>query len=462
MEVDVSGDFCPPAPTPPKRRLGLLQLLTTLKRNPLECWSEEFFREPIAKVRLPFAEALLVHEPAAIKHVLIDNAENYLKDPIQRRILSVGLADGLLSAEGEQWKVQRRTLAPLFTRRTVNSFAGRMLAAADQLTENWSAFGPQATLDVAAEMTRVTLNVLALTIFSDGLGCDFDAFRLAMNAYFGAIGRIGAFDLFGLPNFVPRPGRKHLRKTMAFFEGTIDRIIETRLQRLESTPDEDDTSDLLTLLLRALDPSTGRRMSFSEVRSNILTFLSAGHETTANTLSWSLFLLSQSPYWQAKVREEADRELNGNLADLVDRLVVTRAVVEETLRLYPPIAALSRTPERADMVGPHHVHPRSLIVIAPYVLHRHYRLWERPEMFDPARFLGMAKATIPRMAYLPFGAGPRTCIGSSFALQEAIFVLATVVQRFDMQLLPEARVWPIQKITLRPVDGLPMRLSRRR
>lgn len=451
--------FCPPAPSPPEQRLGLLKLLATLKRNPLECWSAEFFREPVAKVRLPFADALLVHDPAAIKHVLVDNAGNYRKDPIQRRILATGLADGLLSAEGERWEVQRRTLAPLFARRTVTSFTQAMLTAAEQLAAKWRAVGRGATIDFAAEMTLITLNVLALTIFSDGIGGDHDEFRNAMNAYFALIGRIGALDLIGAPQFVPRPGRARLRRTMAYFEGIIDEVIETRRRRLAARRADDGPADLLTLLLRALDPSTGRSLSLAEVRSNILTFLSAGHETTANTLAWSAFLLSQAPDWRARVREEAERELSGPVEGLADRLVVTRAVVEEALRLYPPIAALSRMAKDADRFGTLDVKPRSLIVIAPYVLHRHRSLWERPDVFDPLRFMPEARAGIPRFAYLPFGIGPRICIGASFALQEASVVLAALVRGFDMELLPEAKVWPLQRITLRPANGLPMRIT---
>jgi cytochrome P450 len=455
-----AGSFLPPAPKPPQGRLGLLQLLTTLKRNPLECWSEEFFEQPVARVKLPFADALLLHEPAAIKHVLVDNARNYRKDPIQRRILSTGLGDGLLSVEGDRWEIQRRTLAPLFARRRVAAFTTAMLTAADSLAEKWRRRSGEGPIDVAAELTLLTLNVLALTIFSDGIGGDFEEFRGAMNAYFGAIGQIDAFDLLGIPSFVPRPGRKALRRTMAYFEGVIDHIIQVRRRRLASLG-ADAPQDLLTLLLRALDPSTGRPMSIAEVRSNILTFLSAGHETTANTLSWSVFLLSQSPHWWTRVREEADLELRGDREGLLDRLVVTRAVVEEALRLYPPIAALSRMPEQADAASGVTIKPRTLIVIAPYILHRHRRLWDRPDVFDPTRFLEPAKAKIPRFAYLPFGAGPRTCIGSSFALQEAMVVLATLVHRFHMELSPEARVWPVQKITLRPAPGLPMQITPR-
>jgi cytochrome P450 len=459
LEASLKGSFRPPAPRPQPGRLGLFRLLATLKRNPLECWSEEFFEEPIASVKLPFTHTFLVHDPAAIKHVLVDNASNYRKDPIQRRILASGLADGLLSAEGTRWETQRRTLAPLFARRPVASFTPAMCDAAEHLCRRWQTFAPGEVIDVAAEMTRLTLNVLALTIFSDGIGRDYDEFRSAMSAYFDAIGRIDAFDLLHVPPFVPRPGRRSLRRTMIYFEEVIDQIIELRRRRLEASSDV--PQDLLTLLLRALDPSTGQPMSFCEVRSNILTFLSAGHETTANALSWSMFLLSQSPFWHAQVREEADRELSADRCHLLERLVVTRAVVEETLRLYPPIAALSRMSERDDVLGGHAIKPHALIVIAPYVLHRHRRLWERPDVFDPSRFLEPAKAEIPCFAYLPFGAGPRTCIGSSFALQEAAVVLATLVHRFDTSLLPRARIWPTQKITLRPAHGLPMRITPR-
>jgi cytochrome P450 len=452
--------FRPPAPAPNSSTLGLFRLLATLKRNPLECWSEEHFSEPITSVRLPIGQVLLVHEPTAIRHVLLDNPGNYRKDPLQRRVLSAGQGDGLLSAEGEQWQAQRRTLAPLFARRTVTSFAPAMQAAAQGVVERWRRIGSSSVIDVAAEMALVTLNVLALTIFSDGINGDLDEFRLAVNAYFGVIGRIGALDLFGVPDFVPRPGRARLRETLDYFDNLIDALIERRRQALARSPD-DASADLLTLLLRALDPSTQRPMNIAEVKSNILTFLSAGHETTANSLSWSLFLLSQSPEWRARVEAEVDAEMAGPAQGLAERLVVTRAVIDEAVRLYPPIAAMSRIADGPDELGGYRVKRRTLIVMAPYVLHRHRKLWDRPDMFDPARFLGDDKQQIDRFAYMPFGAGVRTCIGSTFALQEATLVLATLVKTFKMQLAPDARVWPMLQVTLRPQNGLPMLIEPR-
>jgi cytochrome P450 len=205
---------------------------------------------------------------------------------------------------------------------------------------------------------------------------------------------------------------------------------------------------------------TGRRLALKEVRSNILTFLSAGHETTANTLAWSFFLLSKSPEWRSIVAEEAGRELSKPADGLADRLIATKAVLEEALRLYPPIAALSRQALETDHLGHMAVRPRSLIVISPYVLHRHRRLWSDPDAFDPTRFLPERRGAIPRFAYLPFGIGPRTCIGSSFALQEATIVLAVLTRSFDLRLAPQAEVWPVQRITLRPANGLPMQIEK--
>jgi cytochrome P450 len=221
--------------------------------------------------------------------------------------------------------------------------------------------------------------------------------------------------------------------------------------------------DILTLLLEAHDSETGRGLSEAEVKSNIITFIAAGHETTANALAWSLFLLSQSAEWSERVATEARRELGaGGVRDgVADRLVETRAVIEEAIRLYPPLAAISREAIAADELAGEAIAAGTTIVIAPYVLHRQERLWEDPDLFDPTRFLPPAREAIDRYAYLPFGAGPRICIGATFALQEATLVLATVMRRFHLQVAPGHAVWPLQRVTLRPRGGLPMRITAR-
>jgi cytochrome P450 len=281
-----------------------------------------------------------------------------------------------------------------------------------------------------------------------------------MAVYFNTIGKISPLDILGVPDFIPRLSRFRVRSTLKFFEAEVDRVISTRRRILAEQPDRA-PSDLLTDLLQALDSEAEDRITEPEVRSNILTFIAAGHETTANTLSWAMFLLSQAPHWRERLKVEADRELSGPIPGMADRLVETRAVIEEAIRLYPPIAAISRVALAADDLNGEAVRPGSLIVISPYVLHRHRLLWDRPDAFDPARFLGNARTTIDRFAYLPFGVGPRKCIGSTFALQEATLVLAAIVRQFRFQLQPGHAVWPTLSVTLRPANGLPMIVTRR-
>lgn len=452
--------YRPPAPKPQARPLGPIALLSALRRNPLECWARPHFEQPIVEGGLPVGHVLLVHEPAAIRRVLLENAANYQKDRLQRRVLSAGLSDGLLSAEGEQWRAQRRAVAPIFAHKQVRDFGPAMIEAGEAMMERWLGLGDGAEIDAAVEMTRLTLEVLERTIFSDGLGRDAESIRLAMKAYFAAIGRISPLDLIGAPDFVPRLARWRARSTLRFFESAIDEVIATRRRLLAERPDEA-PRDILTLLLNALDAESGARMGEAEVRSNILTFISAGHETTANALSWAMFLLSQSDEWRERVEAEALREYAGPVEGLVDRLIETRAVIEEAIRLYPPIAAISRVALGPDQLGDKRVRRGSLIVISPYVLHRHRLLWDRPAVFDPTRFLEPARAKIDRFSYLPFGAGPRICIGQAFALQEATLVLAMAASRFSFALKESAKVWPMLRVTLRPENGLPMTIRRK-
>ncbi|HLL26110.1 MAG TPA: cytochrome P450, partial [Xanthobacteraceae bacterium] len=385
-----------------------------LARNPLEAWTAAHFEEPIVMNGLPAARVAVVNEPAAIRHVLLENWQNYKKDWLQRRVLSAGLTDGLLSAEGAQWRTQRRALAPLFSRRSVMNFSAAMAETARLLVERLKARDGE-IVDLVAEVTRVTLEVLERTIFSDGLGRNPEQFRVWMKSYFETIGRIDILDVLGVSSVVPRPGHWKMQRMLRNFEAAIDQIISVRRSRLARNPDSM-PQDILTLLVEAKDPDSGQALSEAEIRANVLTFITAGHETTANSIAWSLFLLSQSAEWQERVRREAGRELDGDIEGLAERLVETRAVVDEAVRLYPPIGAISRAALGPDELAGEPITRGTLVVIAPYVLHRHRTLWTRPDYFDPSRFLNGAREKVDRFAYLPFGAGPRVCIGAAFAL----------------------------------------------
>ena len=253
--------------------------------------------------------------------------------------------------------------------------------------------------------------------------------------------------------------QRRARASAAFFEQAVDAIIERRRALVAASGTI--PRDLLTLLLEASDPQTGTGLTHEEVRANVVTFIGAGHETTANALTWSLYLLSLSPEWRERLAAEADRVLAGPIEQALDGLVETRAVIEEAMRLYPPVASLSREALGPDDLCGRRIRKGALIIVSPWVLHRHELLWRDPGSFDPSRFLPGARETIDRFAYLPFGAGQRVCIGAAFSLQEAVIVLAHVMRSFALTPAPGQKIEPVQRITLRPRDGLRLRLERR-
>lgn len=447
--------FRPPVPVPLDKPPDLFAFLKGARTNPLATWTRAHFERPILAGEGVLGRITVVSDPAAIRHILVDNAANYRKDDLQRRVLAPGLGNGLLTAEGDEWRTQRRALASLFSPRTVATFAGPMAEAADRLVRRLTRRAGR-PIDAALEMTRVTLDVLERTIFTHGLSRDPDALSHAITRYFEAIGPIDPLDVLGLPEWLPRIGRIRSRPALRFFEEVVDELVGARtalLDRGEPAP-----RDLLTLLLEARDPETGRGLSELEVKANIVTFIGAGHETTANALSWSLYLLSQAP----EVRDRVEREVDAAAGSIeLARLPLTRAVVEEAMRLYPPVPFLSRAALSDDRVAGYRVPAGSLVMIAPYVLHRHLMLWPEPDAFDPDRFLPGRRESIDRFAYLPFGAGPRVCIGASFSVQEAVIVLARLLAAVRLDLEPGAVVRPVHRVTLRPVGGVPMRVRLR-
>ncbi|MGU3537229.1 cytochrome P450 [Methylobacterium sp. A54F] len=452
----IRARFRPAVPPPRREPMGLFAFLRAARANPITTWMEDHFTAPVVAGEGAMGRITVVSDPALIRHLLVDNAGNYRKDDLQRRVLAPGLGNGLLTAEGDEWRLQRRTLAPVFSARTVRSFTEPMNAAGARLGRRL-ARRDGASVDVALEMTRVTLDVLERTIFTHGLPSDPDALGRAITRFLEAVGPIDPLDVFGVPAFVPRIGRLRARPALRFFAEVVDELIARRraLMRASEAP-----QDLLTLLLAAEDPETGKGLTELEVKANIVTFIAAGHETTANALTWALYCLSQDAEARARLEREVDAAGTGDLS--VEDLPFAKAVIEETLRLFPPVPFLSRQALADDRIGRIKIPRGSLVMVAPWVLHRHRTLWDDPAAFVPERFLAPAREAIPRFAYLPFGAGPRVCIGQSFSVQEAVILLAHIVRavRFD---LPAGHppVTPLHRVTLRPEHGLRMRLARR-
>lgn len=450
----------PSAPAPRKIPIGsTFGRIQVMRRNPIEIWADVHFERPILVGKTFMGERAIVSEPAAVRRIFLDNVANYRKDDLQLRLLRPGLGKGLLTAEGEEWRAQRRLLAPLFSPRQILAFAPAMADVAAQCATRLCALGEGARIDLSHEMARVTLEVLEHTLFSQGLGRETSEFQKAVSNYFETIGKVDPLDILGMPKFLPRLGRLRGRPALQFFADVVNELVAARRALIASGKPA--PQDILTLLLSAQDPETGLGMSPEDLRANIVTFIGAGHETTANALTWCLYLLSLSPEWRGRVEAEVDREFDGLADTLAERLPETKAVFEEAMRLYPPAASLSRAAINADVLGGKKINPGTIVTVAPYVLHRHRTLWKDPDLFDPNRFLGERRNAIDRFAYIPFGAGPRVCIGMGFAMQEGLILLAHLVHRLRFDLVKGHQVGLQQRITLRPKGGMPMVLHLR-
>ena len=350
-------------------------------------------------------------------------------------------------------------MAPSFGTRSVESYVPAMIDSTIAFARHWDTLADSAELDIAEEMKVLTLKIICRTLFST------DADELAGLAR-GALEFTQGSMEFGLLDVLPVIGPRRIKRTVdairAQFKG-IDSAIYRLIGEREKIRDEA-PKDFLTRLVAAKDPDDGAGMSASEVRDEVITIFMAGHETTAVTMTWVWYLLSQHPQEEAKLHEELDTVLAGRAPtqDDLPSLVYTRMIIEEAMRVYPPAPGLSvRQAKEADEVCGFKVWPGLQVLISPWILHRHRRLWDEPERFDPTRFSKEASDKRPRFAYLPFGGGPRVCIGATLAMTEAILILAVLAQKFRLRLKEPQDVKLQTRITLRPKNKLLTILQRR-
>jgi len=338
----------------------------------------------------------------------------------------------------------------VFSLRNIQNLAPIMSHAADRASARVKAADGRAA-DMFDEMVTTTFEVISDVTFSGDEGFDRAAIHSAINNYIDQTAKISLFDILGVPGWVPRPSRLMSSNALKEMKRVADRAIEARRH---SPGAADRPPDLLDLLLAGADPQTRRRMSTPELRDNLLTFIVAGHETTALTLAWSLYLCAFDQSVQLRARREAQGVLGTRTAtaDDLQALPYVRQIVDEALRLYPPAAILSRTAQRPDRLCGREIRARDTVMLPIYALHRNRLLWNDPDSFDPDRFAD--PASIERFAYLPFGAGPRVCIGAGFAIQEAVIILATLLARFGFTPVPGRSPKPVMILTLRPEGGV--------
>lgn len=448
-------NFHPPAPKPHSRPLNAVEFVWTMARNPLAIWSEAAFTEPVIKSEWLGVPTFIVSDPAAVRHVMVDNARNYGMQPLRQRVLRPILRDGLLTAEGELWKRTRRSLAPVFAPRNTNGLAVTMLERS-QLFADGLAKDAGTVTDVATAMTLLTFDILQATLFTGDIAGDPAEFAAATAKLLRTMGRVDPMDVLDAPAFMPRITRILGQKSQAYFRALIAATIERRQELMRKSP-EAAPRDLLTLLLEA------EGLSRAEVEDNIITFIGAGHETTARALGWTLYLLSQAPDERTKVEAEIDAHdfADPNPYGWTEKLPYTRAAFEEAMRLYPPAPSLNRAALENDQVGKFTVPKGASVLVMPWVVHRHKRLWSRPTEFVPSRFLPDKREAIDRYQYIPFGLGPRVCIGQYFAMQEGVIALAVLMRKLRFDYAGDRAPEPVQKITVQPAGDLPMRISAR-
>lgn len=453
------GDSCTAprlaAPVPPSKPLSLLGFARAVRRNFIAGFHADVYEQSIAELKLVGPRVFIVNRPAGIRHVLLHRAANYPKARIERRVLGPGLGKGLILSEGETWRAHRRILAPFFDQGSLERYTPIMVDATERTASQWEALGPGGTAEVCGAMTNLTLGIISRTMFSSDSDGMTEIVRTSSRAYQEAM-------MFGLPDFLPGLGSvrgvykaMRARRILRSFDLAIGDLIRARVAASAASAHE----DLLQRLVRAETDEAGAAMSAEEVRDQVFTIFVAGSETTALALTWTWYLLSQHPQVEARLRAELDAVLSGRAPRYEDlpRLTYVRMVIEEAMRLYPSVYTLAwREAVADDEVCGTRIPRGSLIAIVPWVLHRHRLLWSNPERFDPERFAPEASGRRDRLAYLPFGFGPRVCLGASFAMAEAILVVATLAQRYRLRLASSAPVEPQALFTLRPRYGLHM------
>jgi len=423
-----------------------------MRRDPLRYFVDLMLQYgDVVRFRIGPAAVVMLNHPDAVRHVLQDNHRNYHKSRFYEPVRPL-LGQSIFLAEDEAWLSQRRIAVPSFGGPRFAPMAEAVASAARDLLDRWDAM-PSGVVAVMPEMMRVTMDAVTRAFFGLDLTGEHEVLHEAFTVILRHTER-RVWSPLPLPARLDALLHPEYREAMAALDGVVQRLIEER----KESPREGD--DLLTALIAAHgDRNDGGRL----LRDEIVSMIAAGHESTACALAWTLCLLSRHPEVGRLLREEVDRELGQRVPDLSDlsRLVYTRAVFEETMRLYPPVWTISRRAIAEDKVGDTVIPADTTVMLCPYAVHRNPQHWHNPEGFDPARFLPGGEGARRRYAYFPFAAGPRACLGLRFAMMEAQIILAMIAQRYDLALMPGEAITPEPMVTLRPASGTRMRLEQR-
>ena len=436
---------------PPEQALPPVRLIRTIIRNPIEAWPKPVYEQPVFRSRAFGRETVFITEPDLIQEVLVDKADAFVKAQSLQRALRPALGDGILTADGARWRWQRRATAPIFRHERIQSFIPAMIQAAARTRDRWLT-RPGSEIEVAHEMMRTTFDIIVETMLSGRGSIDSERVEQGIRTYLESTSWAIAFNLLGLLQWVPYPGKRQ--------SGNAQTYLRSELLRLVAEGRETGTrrDDLLSLLLQASDPESGQVMDDRQIADNLLTFITAGHETTALALTWTFYLLSLHPEIEERLVKEVEAATGGAelSVDHLEQLTFARQVLQEAMRLYPPAPVVVRAATQDITIGDQHISQGSAIYVPVYALHRRQELWDSPDEFRPERFGLDESRGRHRYAYLPFGAGPRICIGMSFAITEATVILAVLLRAVRLRLRPDFQPTLKLRVTLRPGIGMPM------
>ena len=460
--------FCPAYPTPNAGRIPGWLLFFKARHSWLHGLSDRAYRMKMGERHLLGEHVYMVNEPAWVRHVLTDAVARYPKHRQLGRALEPLLGQSLLTANGARWERQRRMMNPAFEQARITVAFPSMLAAAQAMVQRLDALADGAQLQVDAEMTHVTADIIFRTILSTPMEGD-DARRVfAAFAEFQELAQRASLPvLYGLgwlePLLVPFWQRRRARRAAAEIRGLLGKLIRPRFDAQRSGGADGAPRDILASLLDARDHVSGEPMGFDEVLDEVAMLFLAGHETSASALTWALHLLAHAPDVQRRLHDEVDRVLGSRTpaADDLRELDLTRQVFRETLRLFPPVGFLAREAASADTMRDKSIPPGAAVIVSPWLLQRHRAMWSHPDAFDPDRFSTDAGRASARTAYLPFSSGPRACIGANFALQEATLLIAMLAQRYRFEPVAGHEPEPVGRLTIRSANGVRLHLHRR-
>lgn len=436
---------------------GALRLIGQARADFLSIWRESDYAAKVDEMRLFGRQIVLVNAPDAIRHVVAKRHDNYeRKSPQMRRALEHLIGDGLFISDGETWRSRRPLVSDIVHKNRVPAFGDVMSRTAQETAARWDALGEGAEVNALSEMAALTAEIISRAVFGNDLGQDrANEVTEGFTAYQSMVDQINVGYFLGFDEGLPVFRTPALRRAVKRVHSVIDRVIEDHLAG------KGDDRSMVDLLIRRQQRNPELGLDVVALRNEAATIFMAGHETTASTLTWAWYLLSRAPWIEARVHAEI-AEVCGDrpptLAD-VPKLELCRAVIEETLRLYPPVPILARQAKAADRIGEVAVEKGALVLIVPWLLHRSPSLHKDPHLFRPRRFMGDARPA--PYTYIPFAAGPRLCPGLQFGLNESVLCLATLAQRFRVRVAEDRRVEPVCRLTVRPKGGMPVTLHKR-